>query len=68
MFTVVLKSLKLIDLLKKLNYIYETILSYCLKLKKKKNTKSKNPTYGKDKQTKTNFLTKFALYDSKKCI
>ena len=68
MFTVVLKSLQLIDLLKKLNYIYETILSYCLKRKKKTNTKSKNHTYGKDKQTKTNFLTKFALYDSKKCI
>lgn len=36
--------------------------------KKKTNTKSKNPTYGKDKQTKTSFLTKFALCDSKKYI
>ena len=49
---------------KSLNYIYKTMSSYCLKCRKK--IESKNPTVVKTKNRKTMFLLKYAVQNSKK--
>ena len=49
---------------KSLNYMYQLILSYCLKCRK--NTKSKNPEIVKIKTRRITLLSKFVVYNSKK--
>ena len=45
---------------------YKTMLSYCLKCKKKKNTESINPKMSATSNGKTMILSKCAIYGSKK--
>ena len=59
-----IKNLKTLAVHQRFQYLYKTILSYYLK--SWKNTESKNPKVVRAKNGRIMFLSKCAVYDSKK--